>query len=283
MSKYFKIVVINDESNNSDLQIGYCGHEKTRPDKEETFSATLPYYRLIYIVSGSVTLKSGKSETKLQDNTFFLLSPTKEMSYLTEKNNPATIYFISFSGMKALEYVKLMGFENTDFIKYKKATKDIIKIYSNNFKYKKSPLIDTVLKKNFLRLVEYLYNNCEAPIQDLPQPNTYVQQTINYINNYYSNSALSIKMIAQYLFIHENYLAKLLRAHLGLTFSDLLLQKRMEVALKMFEKGETSVNKVSTDVGFTDPLYFSKIFKKQQLISPSDHIKKLQKLKNKDK
>ena len=53
-------------------------------------------------------------------------------------------------------------------------------------------------------------------------------------------------------------------------------------ALKMFEMGETSINKVSTNVGFTDSLYFSKIFKKQQLISPSEHIKKLQKLKDKD-
>ena len=281
MSKYFKIVVINSESNNSDLQIGYCGHEKTHPDKEETFSKTLPYYRLIYIVSGSVTLKVGNSQETLEENTFFLLSPLKEMSYLTEPNNPAIIYFISFSGMKALEYVKLMGFESSDFIKYKKTKKDIIKIYSNNFKYKKSPLIDTVLKKNFLRLVEYLYNNNETPIQYLAQPNTYVQQAINYINNYYTNPNLSIKLIAQHLFIHENYLAKLLKIHLGLTFSDLLLQKRMEAALKMFESGETSVNKVAIDVGFTDPLYFSKIFKKQQLISPSDHIKKLQSIQNK--
>ena len=278
--RYFKTVVINEISDNSDLQIGYCGHEKTRPDKEETYSTLLPYFRLIYIVTGSVILKTQKKEEILNANTFFLLSPTKKMSYLTLPSDPATIYFISFSGLKAMEYIQLMGFKNADYVSYKNNPKDIIRIYSNNFKYKKSPLIDIVLKKNFLRLVENLYNNCSSPIETTSEINTYVQQAIQFINKNYSNPELSIKHLANNLFIHENYLSKLLKTHLGLTFSDLLIQKRMEVALKMFEDGKTSVSEVALAVGFFDPLYFSKLFKQQQLISPTEHIKKLKQEKD---
>lgn len=273
---YYKIGITNNVTDNTDLQIEYFGHEATKPDKETVYSKTLPFYRLIFIVSGSVVLHSNDTSWKLYENTFFLLSPNKTMSYEIDPLCPAVIYYVGFSGVRAREIVSLMGFLENEYIVYQKKPLDLVRTFENNFKYANSPLTNTIFTKNFMRIVELLYKNRDNPIDNqLRKKNTYVESTIRFINEHYSESNLSIKDIATQLFIHENHLSRILKNHLGISFTELLTQKRMDVALKLFESGETNITEVALSVGFSNPYYFSKLFKKQNLITPSAHIKKI--------
>ena len=68
------------------------------------------------------------------------------------------------------------------------------------------------------------------------------------------------------------------RSSMGLPFREFLTQKRIEKSSSLMEEGMTSVSRVAREVGFSDPLYFSKVFKRYNGISPSEHIKKIQHL-----
>ena len=275
--QYYKIGIVNNIVDNIDLQIGQCGHEATHPKKEIVYSKTLPVYRLIYIESGSVHLFIEDKEIVLFENSFFILKPNKSMHFITDPVTPATLRFITFSGLRSQDYLTLMGFHDIEYCIYKKAPTKVIETYENCFKYDRSPMLNGNLMKNFIRLVELLYRNCDSPSNTpLPTKNSYVETTLQYINTAYANSHLSIKSIADSLFIHENYLSRLLKRYLGVSFTELLTQKRLEMALKLFNEGKHSVSEVAYAVGYENPLYFSTIFKKQNLISPQEYIKKLQ-------
>ena len=52
-----------------------------------------------------------------------------------------------------------------------------------------------------------------------------------------------------------------------------VMRKRIHHARKTFESGEfATVSQVAADVGYSDSLYFSRLFKKQTGLSPSAYI-----------
>lgn len=103
----------------------------------------------------------------------------------------------------------------------------------------------------------------------------YVEQALEYINRRYSDPELSIKEIANAIHIHENYLSHTFREEMGLPFREYLSQKRISMSYVLMEKGMTSISEIAYAVGFSDPLYFSKVFKRYNHISPSEHLKKM--------
>ena len=61
-----------------------------------------------------------------------------------------------------------------------------------------------------------------------------------------------------------------------MTFSDHLTRIRLKVALSIINNNpQASVTDIAGQVGFFDPYYFSKVFKKYNAITPSALIKEL--------
>ena len=60
---------------------------------------------------------------------------------------------------------------------------------------------------------------------------------------------------------------------MGVTFTNYLNKIRIQHGLFLIENGETSVSKLSAACGFSDPLYFSKVFRSYVQLSPKEKIK----------
>ena len=54
-----------------------------------------------------------------------------------------------------------------------------------------------------------------------------------------------------------------------------ILSIRINNAVSLLESTDYNVTEISTIVGYDNPLYFSRIFKKQKGVSPSDYRKQL--------
>ena len=61
---------------------------------------------------------------------------------------------------------------------------------------------------------------------------------------------------------------------MGMSFSEYLRTVRIKHAVMLFEHGLDSVKNVALLSGFSDPLYFSSVFKSEVGISPSEYRKK---------
>ena len=56
---------------------------------------------------------------------------------------------------------------------------------------------------------------------------------------------------------------------MGIRPINYLIQYRLEQAIELLKDGDYTVQEVSSLVGYSDPLYFSRIFKKHVGYSPS--------------
>ena len=68
-------------------------------------------------------------------------------------------------------------------------------------------------------------------------------------------------------------LSSLFKKSTGLTYSEYLRSIRIRFAVTLFDSGLELVKNVSLLSGFSDPLYFSAVFKKSVGVSPKEYIK----------
>ncbi|WP_438434450.1 response regulator transcription factor [Gorillibacterium sp. sgz500922] len=84
---------------------------------------------------------------------------------------------------------------------------------------------------------------------------------------------LSLKAIAEELYMNPTYLGRIFKEDIGESFSSFLTRLRMEKAKALLDDVTVKVYEVSERVGFKDPAYFSCIFKKHVGVTPQDYQK----------
>lgn len=101
-------------------------------------------------------------------------------------------------------------------------------------------------------------------------PNLFVQKAADYIKLNYSEK-ISIKEMAEQLYLSPNYLSELFKKHTGKTISEYLTDYRLEKACQLLDHAEYRVGDVSGMVGIHDGRYFSNMFKKKYGMTPTEY------------
>jgi two-component system response regulator YesN len=86
---------------------------------------------------------------------------------------------------------------------------------------------------------------------------------------------LSLEQVANYLKLNPVYFSKLFKKQTGETFSDYLMNLRINKAKQLMEKRELNLKEICYQVGYNDPNYFSRVFKKCTNESPKEYRKKV--------
>ena len=83
-------------------------------------------------------------------------------------------------------------------------------------------------------------------------------------------SKLTLQTVAAHLRISPRTLSRLFSSFAGVSFHTYLLGRKMEKARVMLQAGDYSVSETAYASGFSDPGYFSKVFKKYFSLSPTE-------------
>ena len=97
-----------------------------------------------------------------------------------------------------------------------------------------------------------------------------VQRAKEYIDRHYMNK-ITLHDIADELYVSPNYLSEQFKKHLGMKFSEYILDVRMEKSKIYLRDVRYTISDVAEKVGFSDGRYFSNTFKKKYNISPSEY------------
>lgn len=101
-------------------------------------------------------------------------------------------------------------------------------------------------------------------------------ELIRYINSNYADKDLSLGKLADMFNFSKKYLSSLFSRNMSTKFSAYLNQVRIDHALVLSKQGTYSVKELAEKCGFSDPLYFSKVFKQIIGMSPTNYKKGVQ-------
>jgi AraC-like DNA-binding protein len=89
-----------------------------------------------------------------------------------------------------------------------------------------------------------------------------------YIREHLHEPSLSLTDTAAAAFLSPNYLTHLLRKETGKPFSQLVLDRRMQLARTLLLNSAQMVGAIAHRCGFTDEAYFSRCFRKAHGLAP---------------
>ena len=101
--------------------------------------------------------------------------------------------------------------------------------------------------------------------------NSFVSQAREYLEESYPDPELNIDAVCRLLNVSAAYFSTIFKKETGKTFVSYLTDIRMEKAADMLLTGDEKSYEVAEKVGFTDPNYFSYVFKKRFGVSPSKY------------
>lgn len=190
------------------------------------------------------------------------------MNYIRKMNNEARKNRILEILVLASHAVKSNGMNaTTDYFNFSEYVKAIGEL-------KDDQLLEWAYQ-SFIHITGYV-----KPQNFIDYSNKIVQATKEYLEAHYTED-ISLEDVAEQVNISPQYFSKLIKKNTGFNFIDWLSMLRVKKAKELLSNSDLSVKEVCFMVGYKDPNYFSRIFKKRLGITPSDFVKNRNYLNNK--
>ncbi|MEQ8154317.1 MAG: AraC family transcriptional regulator [Clostridiaceae bacterium] len=252
----------------ADLLVYQCGMEKCKPSY--SFGpAVRDHFLIHYILEGSGAFYVDGKSYKLQKNQGFLICPDVITRYEADNESPWIYTWVGFRGIKAESCLKLAGLsrenpifqcENDDIVR--KCFEDMRN--SVNLKYGKELRLQGLLCIFLSELIE----NCNEHIDaGNNYKEIYIKKTLQFIEASYSHP-VRIGEMAQNIGLNRNYFSSFFKENMGISPQEYLMKYRINKACELMKNKLLSISDISRSVGYSDPLAFSKVFRKIKGKSP---------------
>lgn len=100
----------------------------------------------------------------------------------------------------------------------------------------------------------------------------FIDKALHVVKEHMADADFSVEAFAREMCVSRSLLHKKLTAITGLSANEFIMSLRMKKAVALLNSNSKSISEVAYQVGFNDPKYFSKCFKKFYGRSPSEYL-----------
>ncbi len=230
-------------------------------------------YILIYCIKGEGWFSVDGEKTTISENQFFIIPPKTPHAYGSRNENSWSIYWIHFSGemaphfydpakkTKTISPSKIARIDERIQL-FEEIMQNLEMGYSNeNMEYINICLL------HFLASFKYI--NQFRQIRRVRERD--VIENIIFFMRENLHIKLNLQDIANESMLSVSHFSLLFRKKTGRAPMEYLIYLRTQKACQLLDHSELQVKEISRKVGFEDPYYFSRIFKKVMGTSPQNY------------
>lgn len=171
--------------------------------------------------------------------------------------------YVSFDGIRCSEIFNRFGIDADN--RHFKGFNGILPLWRESLSHASDLTIDLTAEGVLLYTLSRFYS--EESMQE-----SVVGKMIRITKERFAEPNLSIDVLSQELSYNSKYLSHIFKSKMGIKYSDYLRSTRLKFAVSLFDNGLTVVKNVALLSGFSDPLYFSTVFKKSIGVTPKKYI-----------
>ena len=275
MEKAYKLLFNTEESD--DLYVYCCGLSKTLPG--HSFGPALkPHFMIHYCLSGKGSFQIGGKTYPLKEGYGFLIVPDELAYYVSDEKDPWTYVWIGFGGKRAEAIVSQLGLSVNQPVFKSTASKDIYDLVKDMMDHNTFSVEDVLRRNGLLSMfLSVIASGISVTARsDSGSANDYVTKAQAYIRSNYCNP-IKVSDIANYVCINRSYLYTLFEKSLGISPQQYLTSYRIAKAVELLQLTRLPIESIAISCGYSDPLVFSKAFRQEKKMSPSQYRKSLPK------
>lgn len=102
-----------------------------------------------------------------------------------------------------------------------------------------------------------------------------VKEICRYIDEHAGDKDLSLRELSEQVYLTPSYLSSLFSKTMGMTVGQYITSARIKKACELLKDPEYKLYQVAELVGYDDPKYFTRLFKKKTGMTPSEYRDKL--------
>lgn len=255
-----------------DLYLSYCGMEEC--DSCHSYGPVKrTEYLLHYIINGKGIYTVDGKTYHLGKHDGFIIYPNEITYYEADKDDPWTYIWIGFDGIKAETCLNYASFSKENRINNFNC-EDLLLEYINGMLNASQLTYANDLNREgylYLFLSALIHEKHDSGIQtkefhDYPYQ-VYVEHALEFIEHHYEKN-IKVKDIASYIGINRSYLSNSFKKSVNMSPQEYLVNYRMNKACGLLKTTDLPVSAIAVQVGYDDPLAFSKSFKKFYEVSP---------------
>jgi two-component system, response regulator YesN len=127
------------------------------------------------------------------------------------------------------------------------------------------------LPENLPQWKGFVHKIC-LKVSEIHQANDPIERAKQYIYRHF-HETITLEQVSEMVHLSPTYFTKLFRETTNITFIDFLTEVRLGKARQMLLENQLSLKEISFMVGYKDPNYFSRVFKKHYNQSPKQFQK----------
>ena len=230
-------------------------------------------YQLLYIVSGKGHFYFHGEDHVVYAGRMVLIQPRQEQRYEYFGEDKPEVYWVHFTGSDVKNILRSYNIPMDDPIFYSGASSTYSYLFKEmihelqNCKTGYEDLLAMYLRQIFL-LVQ------RTRQEERPTVSTYIQEEMEFARRYFNehyNEPISIQEYAESRNMSVCYFQRNFKQIVKHTPMQYLLTIRVNNAASLLETTDYSMAEIAAIVGYEDPLYFSRLFRKIKGVSPRDY------------
>lgn len=260
-------------NNSMGVYLSTCGVQNCPPDHSYG-----PGRRDIYIIhfvcEGRGIYQVDGRTYHLKKGDFFVIFPDTEIFYKADIEAPWDYIWVGFQGIKSETYLGYAGIDREHLTGYCSNTAYMLACvqqmtFARVLTHYNELRRQAALLQVFASLIEQHHERLSEEEQVEYSQHIYIDRALDYIQTHISES-IQIRDIANYIGINRSYLTSIFKKSLGVSPQEYLLNYRMEYACELLKESNTKIATVAREVGYQDPITFSKVFRKHLKMSPTE-------------
>lgn len=249
-----------------------CAIEHCHPRKAVENSIR-SYNSFHFITHGSGFIEKNGKKIRMSRGDCFLLFKDEIYQYYPDPSDPWSYIYVDFYVTNHEEVFRLCGFDEKKFYRHYGNYEKLYGVMTNLLeKFKEREKCLVCCEGYFLVLFSVLMEDCRSNSCRPSDRKAVTDEIVIYINNNYRLN-LTLGEIANAVGLSPAYVSDCMAKEIGWSPIQYLNVYRVAQACDMIKKGGMNFKDIASAVGYSDPLYFSRVFRKIKGFGPREYAK----------
>lgn len=220
----------------------------------------IPHFDLTFIIEGEAEYWCDEEHYIVQKGECVFLPPNSRRQIVSKDGCEMIVIYFFLTGDIPFQFEHHIRVRNMNLMLY------YLHSFNNAWWLRPEHYLTECQEFFYLILNELTCSAIHMP------PNPIIESAKDFIVRHYAEP-LSSRQLAEQLRLHPNYFGALFQKHEGCTVREYLTTFRIRKAMTLLKRQELTVQEVASMSGFSDSLYFTKVFKKYIGQPPSSYRK----------